>query len=50
MRCFIIRKTRVLHCSESEALEDGKVLFFKTVGIDVVRVKDYESVYKIISA
>ncbi len=35
---------------ESEALEDGKVLFFKTVGIDVVRVKDYESVYKIISA
>lgn len=35
---------------ESETLEEGKVLFFKTVGIDVFRVKDYDSVYRIISA
>lgn len=36
--------------SETENLEKGKVLFFKSVGIDVVRVHDYDSMYKIISA
>lgn len=35
---------------ETEKLENGKSLFFKYVGIEIVRVKDYESMYKIISA
>ena len=35
---------------ETETLEDGKALFFNSVGIDVVKVRDYDSVYKIISA
>lgn len=45
-----MQKQAIYIVPESETLEEGKVLFFKTVGIDVVSVKDYDSVYRIISA
>lgn len=36
--------------SDSDEEDVGKELFLNSVGIDIVRVKDYDSMYKIISA
>lgn len=34
---------------ESEKVDNGKQLFFNNVGIEIVRVPDYDAVYKIVS-
>lgn len=35
---------------EEEEIKDGKKIFFDTVGIEVVRVKNYDTIYKIMTA